>query len=178
MKFNTAWAKTAAQNVTLKIATVTLAIVAIGELILIGSLISQDLTVIERGCFSRALQAKPINPSKSEIEAFLIEALSMRFDSSGYLKEGFLSIEESILREKEQATLTQRQITQKIIINEIQNEGKEITVLVDRILSVGKIKSVLPLNIKANVQKSNRTDSNPYGLVLNSISPIEEKEEK
>jgi hypothetical protein len=178
MKFNTAWAKTAAQNITLKIATVTLAGISIVQLVIIGTLASKDLSVIERGCFSRALQAKPIDPSKNEIEAFLIEALPMRFDSVVYLKDGFLSIEETVFREKEQATLNQRQITQKIVVNDVKVDGKEITVFADRILSVGKIKSVLTLNLKVNVQQSNRTDSNPYGLILSSVNQIEEKEEK
>jgi hypothetical protein len=102
----------------------------------------------------------------------------MRFDSVVYLKDGFLSIEETVFREKEQATLKQRQITQKIVVNDVKVDGKEITVFADRILSVGKIKSVLTLNLKVNVQQSNRTDSNPYGLILSSVNQIEEKEEK
>lgn len=178
MKFHIAWAKTAAQNVTLKVATVTLAGVAITQLVVIGTLASKNLPVIERGCFSKVLQAKPIDPAKNEIEAFLVESLPMRFDSAGYLKEGFLSIEETVSREKEQATLKQRQITQKIIINDVKSDGKEISVFADRILSVGKIKSVLALNLKVSVQQSNRSESNPYGLILNSVSQIEEKEEK
>ncbi len=178
MKFNTAWAKNAAQNVTLKVATVTLAGVAIAQLVAIVTLALKDLPVIERACFSRPLQARPIESTKNEIEAFLVEALPMRFDSNGYLKEGFLSIEETISREKEQATLKQRQISQKIVINDVKIENKDIFVFADRILSVGKIKSVLSLNLKIIVQQSNRSESNPYGLILSTVSQIEEKESK
>lgn len=178
MKFSTAWAKTAAQNVTLKIATVVLAAVSVVQLFVIGSLASRDLPIVERGCFSRALQAKPVDPTKNEIEAFLVEALPMRFDTNGYLKEGFLSIEETVSREKEQATLKQREIKQKIIVQDIKNNGKDILITADRFLSVGKIKSALSLNLKVMVQQSNRTESNPYGLILSSVTQIEEKEEK
>ena len=179
MRFSTAWAKTAAQNVTLKVATVILSAIAIIQLFIVGSLASRNLPVIERGCFSRPLQAKPVDPNRNEIESFLVEALPMRFDSSGYLKEGFLSIEETVSREKEQATLKQRQITQKIIIQDIKPPvGKEILVIADRLLTVGKVKSTLSLNLKVTVQQSNRTDSNPYGLILSSVSQIEEKEDK
>lgn len=178
MKFTTAWAKTAAQNVTLKIATMVLAVISVIQLFVIGGLATRDLPVVERGCFSRPLQAKPLDPTKNEIEAFLIEALPMRFDSNGYLKNGFLSIEETVSREKEQATLKQREIRQKIIIQDVKNEGKEILITADRLLSVGKIKSALTLNLKVIVQQSNRTESNPYGLILSSVIQIEEKEEK
>lgn len=178
MRITTAWAKTASQNVTLKVATVTLALITVVQLIVIGKLTSQDLVVVERGCYSRPLKAKNQDPTKTETEAFLIEALSMRFDSNGYLKEGFLSMEETIFREKELITLKQRQITQKILITEVKVNNQEITVFADRILSVGKIKSVLSFNLKANIQQSNRTESNPYGLILTSLSPLEEKKEK
>ena len=60
----------------------------------------------------------------------------------------------------------------------VKVDGKEIVVTADRLLSVGKIKSALSLNVKAVVQQSNRTESNPYGLILSSVSQIEEKEEK
>jgi hypothetical protein len=178
MKFTTAWAKTAAQNVTLKIATLVLAAVSLVQLFIIVGLTTRDLPVIERGCFSRPLQTKPLNPSKNEIEAFILEALPMRFDSNGYLKEGFLSIEETLFREKEQLTLKQRQITQKIIIQDVKSDGKDVQVFADRLLSVGKVKSALPINLKIVVQQSNRTESNPYGLILSNVSAIEEKEEK
>lgn len=178
MKFNTAWAKTAAQNVTLKIATITLAGATITQLIVIVALATKDLPVIERGCFSRALLAKSSNSTKNEIEAFLVESLPMRFDTASYFKDGFLSIEETTSREKEQTTLKQRQISQKVVITDVKSDNKEILVQADRILSVGKIKSVLPLNLKVSLQQTNRTESNPYGLILSSVNQIEEKENK
>lgn len=178
MKFATAWAKTAAQNVTLKVATVVLALVAIVQLIIIFGISSKDLPVIERGCFSKTLQAKPANPSKTEIESFLVEALSMRFDSNGYYKAGFLSLDETLAKEKEQSTLKQRQIEQRIILQAIKIDGKDINVAADRLLSVGKIKSALAINLKITVEQTNRTESNPYGLILSTVNQIEDKEIK
>ena len=178
MKFTTAWAKTAAQNVTLKVATVSLVVVAVSQLTVIATLATRNLPVIERACYSRPLQGKPVDANKNENEAFLVEALAMRFDSNGYVKEGFLSIEEASAREKEQAALKQRQINQKVLVNEVKLEGKELLVQADRILSVGKVKSVLSLNLKVAIQQINRSESNPYGLVLSSVNQIEEKEEK
>ena len=178
MKFTTAWAKTAAQNVTLKVATVTLSIVALMQLYVIVDLNSRDLKIIERACYSKVFQAKSLDPSNNEKEAFLVEALSMRFDTQAYIKEGFLSLEENLSREKEQSSLKQKQIFQKIIVDKILASDKELIVNADRLLTVGKIKTVLPLEMKVKIQRTNRTESNPYGLILSSLSPIEAKEEK
>lgn len=178
MKFTTAWAKTAYENVTLKIATVVLAVVCIIQLIVILNISSKDLPVIERGCFSKTLQAKPIDPTKSEIESFLIEALALRFDSNAYLKNGFLSIEELAARDKEQLSLKQKQIDQKIVIQSIKIDGKEILINADRLLSIGKIKSALNTNLKITIEQTNRSETNPYGLILTAVSQIEDKESK
>lgn len=178
MKFTTAWAKTAAQNVTLKVATVILSTVTIVQLFVIVAQSQKELPVIEKGCFSRAINTKPTEAGKSEVESFLIESLAMRFDSDFYNKDGFLSLEELAAREKEQSLLKQRQISQKIIVSEIKNSDKEILVQLDRLLSVGKIKSVLPLKIRVTIQKTNRSESNPYGLVLGSVNQVEEKDGK
>lgn len=178
MRFSTAWARVAAQNVTLKVATVTLAIVANVQLIAIFGLLSRKPIVIERACYSQSLTVKNTEPTKDEIKSFLLEALPMRFDSDGYLKEGFLAIEELSNREKEQASLKQRQMAQRIIISMITVEGKNITAKADRLVSIGKIKSALSFTLKISLQQTNRTESNPYGLVIESISQIEEKENK
>lgn len=179
MKFTTAWAKTAAQNVTLKIATITLAIVSVVQLAVVTILSNKDLPVIERGCYSKIRPLVSNQETKNEIESFLNEALSIRFDSNSYIKDGFLSLEELSNREKEQASLRQKQITQRILIGEIKiTDNGDVYATLDRLFAVGKIKSVLGLNLKIILQKTNRTEANPYGLVLSSVSNIEDKESK
>jgi hypothetical protein len=178
LRFSTAWAKVAAQNVTLKVATATLAVVVIAEMFMIASLSSRDPLVIERECYSRLVPAKPLEPSQTEMKAFLLVALPMRFDSDGYVKDGFLSIEEMGAKDKEQATLKQRQMNQRIIVSDVKIDGKKITVTSDRLISIGKIKSALPLNLKISLEQTTRTEANPYGLVVTSTSQIEEKDNK
>lgn len=178
MRFSTAWAKVAAQNVTLKTATAILCLVTICQLGVIASLASKDALVVERGCFSKTTGAKPSDPTQDEIKAFLNEALSMRFDSNAYLKSGFLSLEELSAREREQATLKERQMLQRILVSNVRIENKDIIVITDRLISVGKVKSALPLNLKVTIQQTNRTEANPYGLVLISVNQLEEKKEE
>lgn len=178
MRFSTAWAKTAAQNVTLKIATVILAIVSTVQLLIIGNLASRDLPVIERSCYSSSLQAKASAPTNDEMKAFLLESIPMRFNTDAYVKNGFLSIQETTSRENEQASLKQRQINQKVIVANFKFDADDISITTDRIVSVGRVKSVLGLNLKVVLQKTNRSEANPYGLILSSVAEVKEKEEK
>lgn len=178
MKFTTAWAKTAAQNVTLKIATVTLALVTTVQLILIVSLSLKDPLIIERSCFSKRVAAQASPPTQDEIVSFINEALPMRFDSNGYLKTGFLALEETIAREKEFGILKSKQMNQRILVSDVKFQGNEIIVTADRLISIGKIKSALTFNLKVILQQTNRSESNYYGLIVGSISQIEEKEDK
>ncbi len=178
MKFTVAWAKTAAQNVTLKIATITLSIIACVQLVVISITATKTPLIIERSCFSKKMQIENSQITKDEISAFLNESIPMRFDSNGSLKPGFLALDESIQREKEINILKSKQMNQKILINDIKFQDSDILVFADRIISIGKIKSVLALNIKVSVQQTTRNELNVYGLILNSVNQIEEKEDK
>jgi len=178
MRFTTAWAKVAAQNVSLKVATILLALVTVCQLGVIASIASKDALVVERGCFSKTTGAKASDPTQDEIRAFLNEALPLRFDSSAYIKNGFLSIEELTAREKEQAALKERQMLQKILVGDVQFANKEILVSTDRLISIGKVKSALPLALKVTIQQTNRTESNPYGLILTSVNEFKEQKDE
>lgn len=178
MKFTLAWAKIAAQNVTLKVATITLAVVAVMQLVTILQLAQKDAIVIDRGCISRAAPAKSGEHTPDEIKAFLIEVLPMRFDSSAIAKDDTLSVEEREARVTEQNALKQRQMTQKIIVQEIEMTGSEITVNADRLISLGKVRSALPYPLKVVVKSTGRTEANPYGLVLTQTKVVEEPKEQ
>lgn len=178
MKFTMAWAKVAVQNVTLKVATVTLAAVAAIQLITIAQLSLRDAVVIERGCLSRAVNQAPAQNTPEEIKAFLLEALPSRFDSIASARDEMLSVQERALREKEQTALNQRQMRQKIVVQEIEVSDKGTLVQADRLITLGKIRTALPFPLKVIVQTTRRSDANPYGLVLVETSVIEEPKEQ
>lgn len=75
-------------------------------------------------------------------------------------------------------TLKQRQMAQRVLITDMKISGDEVQVFTDRLISIGKVKSVLPLNLKVTILQTNRTESNPYGLIIGSIAQIVEKEKK
>lgn len=176
MRFSTAWAKVAAQNVTLKVATVVLAVVSSVQLIIIGQVANRDPLVVERSCYSKIVEAKASVLTNDEIKSFLSESLPMRFDSNGYLKPGFLSLSEAAQRDQELQVIKQRQMLQRILISDITIAGKNITVAADRLISIGKVKSALPLTLKVVLEQTIRTESNPYGLILTNASQVAQKE--
>lgn len=178
MKFTLAWAKVAAQNVTLKVATVTLAAVAIIQLITISQLALKEAVVIERSCFSRVANQGSAQHTPDEIKAFLQESLPVRFDTVAPQKDELLSAQERSAREKEQSTLTQRQMSQKFILQEIDVSDKGILVQADRLIVLGKVRTALPFSLKATVQTTRRSDANPYGLILVETKTLEEPKEQ
>lgn len=178
MKFTFAWARVAAQNVTLKAATAILGGVTVVQLFAVVSLALRTPVVIERGCATRTIALASPQHSTDEITAFLREVLPQRFDSGLSPRADFFSIEELSSREKEQAVLEAKQMRQKYLFNDASVSEKEILVNGDRLISIGKIRSVLPLALRISVKQVTRTESNPYGLVLAQVSQVEDQKDE
>jgi hypothetical protein len=172
MKFSLAWGRVAAQNVTLKVATAILGVLVLVQLFVILSLASRDPLVIERGCVTRALALAANSHSQDEISAFLKETLPQRFDSDAAPRADYFSPEELSARDKEQNALRDKGMRERFLVGNITMSEKEILVSGDRLVAVGKIKSVLPLTIKVSVKQVPRTEANPYGLVLAEITDV------
>lgn len=175
MKFSYAWARVAAQNVTLKVCTVILAIVVLVQLFAITSLALRAPLIVERSCLTRTLSLASSQHSQDEIKAFLQEVLPERLDSDAHPHADYLSMEEAAAREREQAALGEKQMRQRFLFGEASISEKEILVNGDRLISIGKIKSVLPLVLRISVKQVSRSESNPYGLILATISQVEDK---
>ncbi len=175
MKFVSVWAKTAAENVTLKAAAALLGIVAVFQLVAILVLSSREAIVVERACYSRITKAGPQKHTNEEISAFLAEALPMRFSTEESAKASHLSPEQAAAKTREEEALKTKQIAQKFVFFEASVSEKEIIATGDRIISLGAAKSVLPLKVKVTVAATQRSEANPYGLILTDVSQIEEK---
>lgn len=178
MKFDVAWAKVAAQNVTLKGVCLLLAVFSVVQLVVVVRLSLKDPIVIERSCFSRVVEKRSPTATQEEISAFLGVVLPQRFSSDGPTPAGLISASETVAREKELAALKTRQIVQKVLVNDVKMDGKTIIVEADRLISIGKVKSVLPLKLRAQVEVTTRSEGNPYGLILSATNQVEEKDEK
>jgi hypothetical protein len=175
MRLNTAWAQTAIQNITLKWATASLSFGCLFLTIGILRLSLRDPVIVERACYSQVISSlNNQEASIDEMKAFLLEVLSYRFDSDPSVRIKDLSMEEQNNRNKEQELLKQKQMSQKILINKIEIQNQNITIDADRIISIGKAKTILPFPLKVEVQKTQRSEANPYGLILTNVSPKKE----
>jgi len=177
MKFHVAWASVLTENQILKGALLVLALLSAILSVSLARASVKRPVLIERDCGSRYLTPVDDKHTASEIEEFLKEGLRMRFDSNAVDYQALLSSKETKFREKEQEELKKKGLSQRILINEIRTEEKLYDVELDRVISSGKVRTTLPLTVKAEISSVSRTVSNPYGLVLRRVSqgPSSEK---
>ncbi|MBI4925319.1 MAG: hypothetical protein HY843_05290 [Bdellovibrio sp.] len=179
MRFTTARADTVAQNLTLKVAIGFLTLCVFVLVLTASKLALKAPLVIERACFSKAVKAASTasaQHSPQEVESFVKEAVSLRFDSDAEVKPGYLSFEEEKFRQQEQKEFSNRNMSQKVIVNSVKIDGAIVKVETDRMISVGQIRSAFNFPLVLNLATSSRTDGNPYGLLLtNATSPKKEE---
>lgn len=178
MRFSQAWAEVASQNNVLRIAVLGVSFGSLVILMIALKFAFREPLLVERGCFTAALATQPPAQTPQEIESFIKEALTQRFNSETLVIGDFFSLEEIKNRENEQAELKRREIKQRLVVNAVKKQGDEYLVDADRILSVGQIRSAFQMPLSVNVAKSNRTSGNPYGLVLVKVAAVKTEEKK
>lgn len=170
MKFTTAWAAISAQNVTLRGAVGCLCLTTVGLGIADLKLSLKPPTIVERACFSRVLPAAAEKRTVGEIEAFIEEALSQRFDDSPASTGEFLSPDEARFRAQEQSDLKKKGMSQRVVIERpIKADGNIASVNAVRLISLGSIRSAFPFVLTVTFSETPRSDGNPYGLLVEKI---------
>ena len=169
MKFTIAWAEIAKQNLMLKIALACLSVCAVLFSIVSLKLALREPLIVERACFSRKLKSADPRRTKDEIEAFIRLSIEQRFNTDSKPQADTVSAAELWFRGLEQKELSSKQIKQRVVINMVTVEDSEVTIDADRILTVGNIRSALAFPLKAKVESQERTESNPYGLMLSNV---------
>ena len=169
MKFASAWAEIAKQNLSLKVALASLSFCSVLLAMVSLKLALREPLVVERACYNRTLKTVDPRRTKEEIEAFVRQALEMRFNTEGKASGELIASTELANRSQEQKELASRQIRQKLIVNAVSVEDSEVSVEADRLLTVGSIRSALPMILKVRVESQERSESNPYGLILINV---------
>lgn len=179
-RFTLAWADIARENNLLKLLVFILAFVTLCLAVASVRLALRAPLIIERGCILKILSTGSSSHTQEEVETFIREAISQRFDSMATLNGDLLSIDELQSRQKEQEELKRREMKQRVLVNTITKSGDLFLVDTDRLLSVGTIRSVLIFPLQVGIESTTRSESNPYGLVLTKIKPVtsENKENK
>lgn len=173
MKYVEAWASVVSQNLNLKIVTGILAVLSIVLGMTTLKLTFRDALIIERGCYSKIAAPVKDEHSKLEVESFLREALSQRFDSLSQPTDGLLSPDELALRAIEQKEFASRSLRQKIIFNQATETSEGLKVDADRIISVGEIRSAFKFPLLVKLESKSRSHSNPYGLLIVTVKQVE-----
>ena len=176
MRLITAWTDVSNQNVTLRIISTGMSLALIFCGYTISRLSLRLPLIIDRGCTSGV--AKTSSNEKhtvQEIDSFLRVALLDRFDTNAPIRSPYLSPEEARFRDQEQAELGKRQITQRLFINKIDINGNNATIDSDRLITLGKLKSVSSFPLSVTISEENRTTENPFGLVAGQFQPHESK---
>lgn len=176
MKYTEAWSSVVSQNFNLKIVTILLGALLILLTMITLKMTFKDSVIIERGCFSRSLQPTKDEHSKQEIENFLREALSQRFDSLVMATDGLLSPDELKLRDQEQKEFTSRNMKQRLIVNSVAETADGFKVDADRMISVAEVRSAFKFSLLVKLESKSRSFSNPYGLLVISSKQIDDKQ--
>ncbi len=178
MKFSIAWAELANQNLILKTALACLSASTICFSLVSLKLALKEPIVIDRGCLSKVAKPGDTRRSSEEIETFVRMALEQRFDTNARPNPDFVTPTEIANRLQEQKELATRQMKQKLVVNSVSVDGADVTVDSDRLVTVGTIRSALPMPLKLKVESQERTDGNPYGLLMTVVKANEKKEVK
>lgn len=175
MKFSHAWATTAKENLSLKIACVLLSISTTAFCLLSLKLSLKQPMIIERGDESEVAKVVNSEHTQKEIKAFLKKALEHRFNTKQKPSVLFLSFEEMMARDKEQTELADKKIKQNIIIEEINFNDKQILVNADRVFSVGEVRSAFTFPLTVEIESTDRSIDNPYGLLLQKVTLLKKE---
>lgn len=175
MKYTEAWASVVSQNLNLKAATTILGVLCLVLGMTTLKLTFKESVVIDRGCYSKTVTPVKDEHSKTEIEAFLKEALSQRFDSLAQPVDGLLSPDELNLRVTEQKEFTNRNMKQRLIINQVTEDADGFKIDADRIISVNEVRSAFKFPLTVKLESKARSYSNPYGLLVVTAKQVEEK---
>jgi hypothetical protein len=160
----------------LKITNLTLTGIVIA---LCGTLVAtatRDPILVDRSAHKTVIIEKVTTDEGklSEVENFLREALSLRFDSKAKSSNELLSKELARAHEIEEGELKAKQVTQSVVVNGVQKSKDGFIVDVDRVVSISKLRSAFSFPLKVQILKVDRSEQNPYGLVLIRVEKLKE----
>lgn len=170
MRFPLAWAEIARQNSILKYSLLVSTILTIIFSITTVILSMKKPLIVERACYSSIAAFGKQNHTDQEIEEFVKISVDKRFSTDSNLDlMSWLSEGEYLSKQSEAKELKSKNITQKILISKVSIQGNQAIVEMDRILSVEKLRTVIPAIVVTQVSSTDRNEINPYGLILEKV---------
>jgi len=177
MKLSSAYDSMARENRFLKLMSGSLLIVTFLLIGIVYSLCERLPLVMERT--SRGLEIlNPTEFARSQNDQIQVVRLMMkaRFNTETNAPEIYLNAKQMLLRATEQADLKARGMSQSLIVREVKFEKDAIFVNLDRVISVGELRSALKAKVRIAFETVTPNELNPYGLLLSLTEPIISKE--
>ncbi len=122
---------------------------------------------------------EPMNVSRKNLDLKVAaqNMLKARFNTETLSSDVFLSDKQKLLRESEQREMKSRNMTQAIVIRNIEMSKDQATVDLDRVIAVGDLRTAIRAKIKIAFEESEPNELNPYGLVL-ALAEVQTNEVK
>ncbi|MCB0369803.1 MAG: hypothetical protein KDD45_10285, partial [Bdellovibrionales bacterium] len=158
------------ENQFLKLTTKLLFAIVFILILQVIFLYNRDPILIQSS--TRGLQiVEPLrySPSKEDIKFAIEVMLKARFNTQVFSPELYLSDKQKLFRINEQKEFKSRNMTQTIIIRQIDISKSEALIEMDRVIAVGDVRSAIKTKLKIVFEESEPNELNPYGLVLSLV---------
>lgn len=149
----------------LKITNITLTGITLTSLTLVMVVATKDPIIVDRSS-GLSIVAQNSDSPDFEIENFLEAALSARFNTKTKASLAFLSPELEKAREIDMREFAEKNVSQHVYFKSVTKDKNLYLVDTDRVLAVGKLRSALSFPLKVYIEKTSRSETNPYGLKL------------
>jgi hypothetical protein len=167
----------ARENQFLRTVTKLLIIVTVALLGIVFNLYDRNPIVVERTPHGLEI-VRSTDFARTEVD--LKQAISLmikaRFSSDSVAPEIFLNPRQLLLRDTEQKDMKARGLTQSIVVRNVSIEKDQAVVDLDRVISIGEVRSALKAKVRVSFEEVSPNELNPYGLLLSLADPIEQKE--
>lgn len=165
------------ENAHLKLLTKMLLIIVAALVALVIAVYDKPPVMVERTSHGLEI-VRPMDFSVDEVNTKTAVTLMIRarFNTDAISPELFLNQKQLVLRDNEQKELKSRSMHQTVIVRAIEINKDQATVDMDRVISVGEIRSALRTKIRVRIEEEQPNELNPYGLLLSLADPIEQKE--
>ncbi len=177
MKLSTAFDGIEKENRYLRTTTKMLIMVTTFLLGIVYNLYDKMPIMVERSSHGLEI-VRPTEFARSEVDLKTATALMMkaRFATDTMAPELFLNQKQLLLRDTEQKDLKSRGMSQSIIVKNVTIEKDMALVDLDRLISVGDVRSALKAKVKVRFEEVSPNELNPYGILLSLSDPIKDKE--
>lgn len=174
MKFSSAVDVMQKENRFLKTLTQILLLIIVCLTIMDFMLYDRAPIIVETGLRGRAiLKAADQQRSATDIEQAVSLMMKARFDSNTQAPELFVSSKELLLRQHEQMEMKSRGMQQTVVTRSVHIDKNEATVDIDRLISIGELRSALKAKLKITFEDQSPNELNPYGLLLSAAEPVQ-----